>query len=100
MDELTPRQIDVLRGLSEGLRMSEIAERLGLAVISVSNTAVAMYRRLGVTNAAGAVGEGYRRGILRVEPKLPGLASIAGAAVCTCAAIGTPHVQGVGGCDG
>lgn len=68
MDEvLTPRQADVLKGLADGLTFREIADRLGLAPTTCSNQAIAAYRRLGVTTAAGAVGEGYRRGILRVE---------------------------------
>lgn len=100
MDELTPRQIDVLRGLADGLSFREIGERLGISNTTASNNAIAAYRRLGVTTAAGAVGEGYRRGILRVEPKLPGLAAIAGAAVCTCPCVAGVHVQGVGGCGG
>lgn len=68
MDELlTPRQLQVLEGLAAGLMFAEIAERLGISKTTASNNAVALYRRLGVTTAHGAVGEGYRRGILRIE---------------------------------
>jgi DNA-binding NarL/FixJ family response regulator len=46
--DLTPRQWDVARGLTHGLRNKEIANNLGLAEGNVRQIVSAIYRKLGV----------------------------------------------------
>ena len=48
MKDLTPRQLDVLRLLSEGRRNRDIARVLGVTPSAVSNCIVALYARIGV----------------------------------------------------
>lgn len=52
---LTPRQYDVLRGLSEGKTLGFIAKELYLGVETIRSTAKALYRRLGVHDRHAAV---------------------------------------------
>lgn len=66
MDELTPRQVELLDGLARGRSYAEIASAMRISVSAVKNHARDAYARLGRHNAAGAVGEAYARGILLV----------------------------------
>ncbi len=59
---LTPRELDVLRGLVGGGTNREIAEALGLAPKTVMHYTTAIYRKLGVRGRAGAVGWAVRSG--------------------------------------
>ena len=46
---LTPRQLELVDGLFDGLRVNQLAERHGLAVKTVRNHLAAAYRTLGVS---------------------------------------------------
>ena len=48
VDDLTPRQLQVLQALAEGLANPTIAEKLGIEVSSVVNHLTAIYATLGV----------------------------------------------------
>lgn len=61
---LSPMQLSILERLAEGDSYAEIQERLGISHESFRSRQKDLYRRLGVSNAAGAVGEGFRLGIL------------------------------------
>ena len=61
---LTPRQIDVLRGLVEGKTLGRIALDLGLGKETVRSTAKQMYKRLGVHDRASAVLMGQALGMV------------------------------------
>jgi len=52
---LTPRQVEVLRLVSEGLTDKEIAIRLGIRASSVKNHCRNAYDRLGAVNRPHAV---------------------------------------------
>lgn len=53
--ELTPRQMDVLRGLEAGKTASEIADDLVLGRETIRTTTKALYKRLGVHSKASAL---------------------------------------------
>ncbi|WP_315502716.1 helix-turn-helix transcriptional regulator [Actinomyces radicidentis] len=53
--ELTPRQMDVLRGLEAGKTASEIADDLVLGRETIRTTIKALYKRLGVHSKASAL---------------------------------------------
>jgi two-component system nitrate/nitrite response regulator NarL len=61
---LTPRELDVLLGLRDGLSMPEIGRQLHLSPTTVKTYAGRVYERLGVRDRLGAVVEAMRRGIL------------------------------------
>jgi DNA-binding CsgD family transcriptional regulator len=62
--ELTPRQLETLRLLGEGLETKQIAERLGVADETARNHIRALLRALGVHSRLEAVVEGRRLGLL------------------------------------
>jgi DNA-binding NarL/FixJ family response regulator len=63
--ELSRRELDVLRGMTEGLSNSEIAAALELAEDTVKTHARRLFRKLGAGDRADAVARGFRQGILR-----------------------------------
>jgi DNA-binding CsgD family transcriptional regulator/tetratricopeptide (TPR) repeat protein len=60
---LTPRELEVLTHLAEGLHNAEIAERLFLSEKTVAHHVSAILRKLGVPNRVQAVTEATRLGI-------------------------------------
>jgi DNA-binding NarL/FixJ family response regulator len=60
---LTPRELEVLALLADGLHNSEIAVRLFLAEKTVAHHVSAILRKLGVSNRIQAVTEANRLGI-------------------------------------
>jgi DNA-binding NarL/FixJ family response regulator len=61
---LAPRELDVLTLMAEGLRNTEIGERLHIAPTTVKSYCARIYERLGVRDRVGAVVEAMRRGLL------------------------------------
>ncbi|KPI30292.1 two component transcriptional regulator, LuxR family [Actinobacteria bacterium OK074] len=62
--DLTQREVDVVRLMSEGRSNRAIAESLFLSEATIKTHLVRIYRKLGVDNRAAAVSEAARRGIL------------------------------------
>jgi DNA-binding NarL/FixJ family response regulator len=60
---LTPRELEVLALLGDGLTNAEIAERLFLSEKTVGHHVSAILRKLGVANRVQAVTEAARLGI-------------------------------------
>jgi len=52
---LTPRELDVVRLLSEGCTYGRIADRLGISEGTVTSHIKNLYRKLGVHTASAAV---------------------------------------------
>lgn len=61
---LTPREMAVLRMLSDGLGHVEIAERLEISERTARAHVAAIRDKLGATNAAQAIAKAFARGIL------------------------------------
>ncbi|MGB3618573.1 MAG: response regulator transcription factor [Catalinimonas sp.] len=61
---LTPRELDVLRLVTEGYATREIAEQLNVAPATVETHRKALLRKLDVTNVAGLVRVALREGIV------------------------------------
>ncbi|MGA9762045.1 MAG: response regulator transcription factor [Gaiellaceae bacterium] len=61
---LTPRELDVLPLIAEGLLNKEIADLLGLSLQTVKNHASNISRKLDVTNRTRMILEARRRGII------------------------------------
>ena len=61
---LSDRQVEVLRLVADGIRYKEIASRLFVSETTVNRETRAIFDRLGVNDAAHAVSEAYKRGIL------------------------------------
>jgi len=53
---LTPREMDVLRLLVQGLTSAQIAERLTIGLVTVNSHVRSIYSKLGVTSRAAATG--------------------------------------------
>ena len=64
---ITPRQLDVLLLLAQGLTNEQIAARLGIRVQSVRNLCTKLYKRFGVVNSHGAVARGLLDGFITLE---------------------------------
>lgn len=58
---LTPRQMEVLRLVAQGLGNEQVAERLGLSPYTVKNHVHNILERLGVSDRTEAVAYAYRR---------------------------------------
>jgi DNA-binding CsgD family transcriptional regulator len=61
---VTPREIEVLQLSSHGLTAREIAEQLGLSVVTVKAHLHNIYPKLGVTDKAAAVAVALRHGLI------------------------------------
>lgn len=61
---LTEREIEVLQLMSEGLTNGEIGEKLFLSEDTVKTHARRLYRKIGIGERGGAVGWGFRNGVL------------------------------------
>ena len=62
---LSPRELDVLRGIAAGDATAVIAGRLFLAPSSVKTLTKRLYAKLGVSDRGAAVAEGMRRHLLQ-----------------------------------
>ena len=65
-DELTPRELEVLRLITDGLRNREIAERLVISEKTVGNHISNIFAKLQVTDRSQAIVRALRDGL--VEP--------------------------------
>ncbi|HEY3777313.1 MAG TPA: response regulator transcription factor [Rhizomicrobium sp.] len=63
---LTPREIEILVALSDGLSNKAIARRLDISQHTVKFHAESIFRKLGATNRAEAVARGLRRGLVHL----------------------------------
>jgi len=64
MNALTAREMDVLRLLGRGLRVSEASRILGLTPHTVAGYVKAVYRKLNISSRAEAALEALRRGLI------------------------------------
>lgn len=62
--QLSPRQLEVLRGMAEGKTNGQIGETLGVTERTVKAYAQEIFDKLGTRNRAGAVAEASRLGLL------------------------------------
>ena len=63
---LTPREIEVLRMIAEGLGNKEIASKLGISDHTVKFHTSSIFAKLGASNRAEAVTLGIREGLIMV----------------------------------
>jgi DNA-binding NarL/FixJ family response regulator len=63
---LTPREIEILMALRDGLSNKAIARRLDISQHTVKFHAESIFRKLGVTNRVEAVAKGLRRGLVHL----------------------------------
>lgn len=63
---LTPRELDVLSAVAEGLANKQIAARLGISSHTVKTHLAAVFAKLGAASRAEAVTLGARRGVLHL----------------------------------
>lgn len=63
-ERLTPRELEILRLLADGLSGPQIAEKLIVAPSTVKTHLGNLYEKLGVSDRAAAVAEAMRRGLL------------------------------------
>jgi DNA-binding NarL/FixJ family response regulator len=61
---LTERELQVLRGMSQGKSNAEIGRELYLSEDTIKTHARRLFRKLGVTDRAQAVAWGFRRGLV------------------------------------
>lgn len=71
---LTPRELEVLHLLREGLTFIEIGRRLAITERTARAHVGAIKEKLGATNTAQAVAKGFERGLLKVAHGLSGAA--------------------------
>ena len=62
---LTDRQHEILRLVADGVRYARIADRLAVSETTVTREMRVIFDHLGVSDAAHAVSESYKRGILK-----------------------------------
>ncbi len=61
---LTPRELEILRALGEGLTNKAVARRLGISAHTVKFHLEAVFAKLGAASRAEAVAKGLRRGLI------------------------------------
>ena len=67
LDDLSPRELDVLRLITNCFTNQEISEKLYVSLNSVKTYIRGAYRKIGVTTRAQAVVWGVRHGLLEDE---------------------------------
>lgn len=63
---LTPRELEILIALSEGLSNKTIARRFDISQHTVKFHAESIFRKLGATSRADAVAKGLRKGLVHL----------------------------------
>jgi two-component system nitrate/nitrite response regulator NarL len=63
LPRLSPRELEVLRLVAEGLSTPQIAERLILSTATIKTHLQSVYEKLGVSDRASAVATAMRRGL-------------------------------------
>jgi two-component system, NarL family, nitrate/nitrite response regulator NarL len=63
---LTPREIEILAAIGEGDSNKEAARRLGISAHTVKFHLEAIFRKLGATSRAEAVGKGLRQRLIEI----------------------------------
>jgi DNA-binding CsgD family transcriptional regulator len=66
VEQLTPREHEVLALVADGLRNREIAERLGVSEHTVKFHLAAVFGKLGATSRTDAVRRGFRLGLIHL----------------------------------
>jgi DNA-binding NarL/FixJ family response regulator len=69
--QLTARELEVLGLVAEGATNRHVATRLHLSEATIKTHLVNLYAKLGVSDRAAAVAEGFRRGLLGQSPGSP-----------------------------
>lgn len=64
VEALTPRELEVLRSLDEGLRIKQFAQELGISESTAKNHARNIFRKLGASSRTEALREARRQGII------------------------------------
>jgi DNA-binding NarL/FixJ family response regulator len=64
-DELSPRELEILRLVASGTTNREIAKTLFISEATVKTHLLHLYEKLGVRDRAAAVSEAYQRGLLK-----------------------------------
>lgn len=64
---LSPRELEVLELMAEGLVKKQIAKELGIGVTTVVSHVSHIYEKLEAGNAPSAIAKGYKLGILKLE---------------------------------
>ncbi len=85
LSRLSPRQIGVLRLITDGLTSREIASRLRLSEKTVETHRSAVAQRLGIRDVAGLVRYAVRVGLTSVAPPFDGRRREAGAGLAASA---------------
>lgn len=62
--ELSKRELEILKLVSEGFVKKEIADKLGIGVTTVAYHIKHIYEKLNVPNAPAAISKAYRTGVL------------------------------------
>jgi len=75
---LSPRQVEVLMLLGEGLANKPIGRKLGISACTVKQHVQAILKEFGASNRLQAVIYAYRCGILSAGPQAAGLPAGAG----------------------
>jgi DNA-binding NarL/FixJ family response regulator len=65
LPELSERELQVLRGMSDGKSNGQIGRELFLSEDTVKTHARRLFRKLGVNDRAQAVALGFRHGLVR-----------------------------------
>jgi len=63
---LTPREVEILTALGEGLSNKEVGRALGISAHTVKFHLETIFRKLDATSRAEAVAKGLRRGIIEL----------------------------------
>jgi len=66
LDPLTPRELEVLAQLADGLSNRAIASRLGISDETVKFHLSAIFGKLGASNRTDAVRQGLRKGLIEL----------------------------------
>jgi len=67
---LAARELDVLRGIADGLSNAEIGQRLYLAETTVKDHVANAMSKLHARNRAHAVARGYQEGLLPADRRV------------------------------